>query len=198
MKIAAGAAALVLAIVAGLWLVATWTPPPHPVHVAGATAVSVRSLPGWVPFRGGVLSPATSLDELRCATWKGWSSDPCPDATSLEERYWSGEVQRSATLYVPLAGGGYYGYSFPGGLNVEYDAAQSTIILHSYESRPLIAEGHADNTPGAALAASLVVLAISTAGFHSASVTVDEDNWIERLTGDESNGRSRLGVVALP
>jgi hypothetical protein len=188
--------ALVFPLVAiASWIVVTWTPPVHAVHTAGATSVKAYFAAGWVPAEGVTPRPTTSLAQLRCELWRG--SPPCPDAAHLAQRMWPNLSQTPKTLYVPMWGGGVPS-SNPSGWNVEYDPGGRTLMIHSYESQPLLVLRRADETPGAAMQPFISLLVVATDAMTPGSITVVEDTRSEHLLGDRSTGSYVLGMVTIP
>ena len=182
-------------VLAGLALagISMWTPPAHPVHTPGATPVDAHFAPGWVLARGGQLAPSTSLDEVRCEVWKTMSAKPCPDSTRLAQQFWPNLTQSPRTLYVPLSSDVY-----PGAVNVEYDHGEAAVLIHSYESRPLwVPYQRPDVFPGARAQPTIPLLMVSTTGIEAGAITISQDSWIERVTGDETNRVFLLGTVAI-
>jgi hypothetical protein len=184
---------LPLAAIAG-WIVVTWTPPVHAVHTAGATSVKGYFAAGWVPAEGVTPKPTTSLAQLRCELWRG--SPPCPDAAHLAQRMWPSLSQTPKTLYVPMRGGG-VSSSNPSGSNIEYDPSGRTLMIHNYESQPLLVIQRADQTPGAALRPTISLLVVATDAMTPGSITVVEDIRIEHVLGDQSTGSYVLGTVTI-
>ena len=183
----------------GVLVVATYVPPPHPIHTAGARAIDAREGGSILPYRGRVPAATTSLEALRCAVWTEQTTQPCPDPVALSQRLLPWLRQTPATLYWPLPSeGGYSSVSGPGGFNVEYEAGLQRLVVHDYISQPLFVLRHYDSEPGAALAPGIAVLVVSTLGMSSGVVTLGRDFWIERVNGDQANGEDGLGTVEIP
>ncbi len=84
------------------------------------------------------------------------------------------------------------------GFNVEYDPVGQTLAIHSYVAQALyVPHPAADDTPGAGRAPSIELLVVSTEAIPTGTIDVEQDDWIERLTGDERTGQRVLGPVAI-
>jgi hypothetical protein len=181
----------------GLLGITTWIPPAHPIHTRGAMAVEAHIVYGSVPWRGRVPAPSTSLDQVRCQAWPSSPSQPCPDAATLSQRLWPGLVQGPTTLYVAMVSAGLVSGG-TAGFNVEQNPSERTLTIHSYASRALFVPSLPPRmTEGTEVAPTLDLLVVSTAGIPAGAVTVWQDGWIERLTGDERDGEMKLGAVAI-
>lgn len=181
----------------GLLAVTTWIPPAHPIHTPGAMAVEAHIIYGSVPWRGRVPAPSTSLDQVRCQAWPLSPPQPCPDAATLAQRLWPGLSEAPATLYIVMVSTGVPSGG-TAGLNVEYYQSESTLTIHTYESRALFVPSlPRHETEGTAVSPTLDLLVVSTAGIPAGAVTVWQDGWIERLGGDEINGEFSLGTVQI-
>ena len=194
------AAALAAASAIILVALAFSTPTPHPMHAAGARAVSWRWASGGfgVPWdSAAVPPPSTSLHDLRCQVWQSAFRNQCPDDITLAQRIWSGADESPNRLYVPWSDGS--SYTGPGlsSINLEYQNSNRTIVIHECEARPLFFVSHTDSMPGAQLARSVSLLVVDTAGVTPGPITVEEDFWIQRITGDEANGDRTLGTVEM-
>jgi hypothetical protein len=175
-------------------VVVTWTPPVHLVHTAGATPVRAYFAAGGVPADGVTPKPTTSLAQLRCELWRG--SPPCLDSANLAQRMWPSLSQTPKTLYVPMLSGDVPS-SNPSGWNVEYEPGGRTLMIHSYESQPLLVVQRADETPGAALQPTIGLLVVATDAMTPGNTTVVEDTRIERLLSDRETGNYVLGTVTI-
>ena len=189
------AAAALVPVAIALIVVVTWTPATHPIRTPGAKAVPAHFAPGSVELRDLVPRPTTSLDQVRCEAWKTLSSQPC-DAARLAQQMWPGLSQNPKTLYVALSNGMPASASAEG-TNVEYDPASQTLTIHTFWAQPLFVPRTRDDTSGAALRAAIVLLLVETNGIPAGDITVYQDGWLERLTGDVSAGESNLGTVAV-
>jgi len=190
-------AAAIVVVALALALVVTSTPQAHPIRTSGAIALAVQFPRGWVPYRGLVPSPTTSLRQMRCGAWSALSAEACPDQITLVNgRFWPDLTQSPNVLYVALSSES-PGSGTSGGINVEYDPVQRALTIHDYMARALYTPYHADQTPGAELQPTLVLLVIDTGAISAGEITVLEDAWIERLTGDETTGITELGTVRL-
>ena len=186
--------ALLIALVA----VGYWTPPAHGVQTVGATPLSWRSVGADFRWAGAPPPPTTDLGDLRCTAWRTALRQPCPDDITLARRLWSGLAGAPHRLYVPYVGGG-YGLPWPSGSNLEYLSTKRTVVIHDYESRPLLfGPSHPDQSVGTAPYATLSVRVIDITGIPPGRLKVVEDSWIERITGDEANGAQALGSVEIP
>src|SRR5260370_8948588 len=97
------ASALALALV-GLLIGVSWTPTPHPIRTAGATAITnfqVVDRNASSFYVSVAPPPSMSLAELRCAGW-GARSATCPVPTSLAQHLMSNLAQSPNTLFVLL------------------------------------------------------------------------------------------------
>jgi hypothetical protein len=196
-RIGVALAIAVPVVAAALSAVVTWTPPAHEVHAPEATAVEAHFFAlGWVPMDGALPAPTMSVDQMRCEVRRSTSSSPCPDAATFARELWPGLAQTPMTLYVALAGPSVTS-SDPSGFNVEYDRTSRTLFVHRYASQALFVPHLADETPGAGLQPNIELLVVSTSTIPSGTITVVEDDWIERLTGDQSSRRGILGKAAI-
>ena len=115
----------------------------------------------------------------------------------LAQRLWPDVVQTAAALYVAIPGTSLESGT-TAGFNVEYDPSGPTLTIHSYVSQALyVPQPTAGFTPGAERAPSIDLLVVSTESISAGTVEVDQDGWIERLTGDERTGLGVLGTVAI-
>src|SRR5260370_4566473 len=97
------ASALAIAL-GGLLIGVSWTPTPHPIRTAGATAITnfqVVDRNASSFYVSVAPPPSMSLAELRCAVWRARSAT-CPDPTTLAQRLWPNLAQSPETLYLAL------------------------------------------------------------------------------------------------
>jgi hypothetical protein len=190
-----GSIAVVVLLVATFAVLSliTFIPPAHAIRTPGATSMASHLASGWVPFRGLMPAPTTSLEQMRCAAAGALPSHPCPAFASHQ---WSDVAQSPHMLYVALAGESVASGSSPG-MNAEYDPASQALTIHTYAARPLYEWPTRADTAGIARARTLELLAIDTEGISAGEITVREDGYIERLTGDERDGEIELGTVAI-
>ena len=173
--------------------IATWTPPVHEVHTRGAAAVKAYFASGWAFTQGPVPKPTTSLDQLRCDLWRGLP--PCADPGTLGQLMFPDITQQPNTLYVPQ-----FDWEVPSdnpsGWNVEYDASHRTLLIHTYESQPLLVTRR--ETVGIAAKPSVRLLLVATDAIAPGTINVVEDTRIERLFGDQTADRYLKGTPAIP
>lgn len=72
-----------------------YTPAPHDVHTQGGAAITnfhiaKEDRPTYGPYG---LSPSLSLADIRCGAWQAIQLGPCPDAATLEQKFWPGVTQ---------------------------------------------------------------------------------------------------------
>lgn len=188
------ASALALALV-GLLIGVSWTPTPHPIRTAGATAITnfqVVDRNASSFYVSVAPPPSMSLAELRCAVWRARSAT-CPDPTTLAQRLWPNLAQSPETLYVVLpvacltSFGGYR-------LNVEYIASSRTLTIHCYSAAAWYVP---QPPPGVGPAPSSGLILVGTAEIRPGNVTVVADYRVEHLLGDDST-QVVVGGVTIP
>jgi hypothetical protein len=176
---------IVALILATLLAVAFLPPPAHDVHTPGAIAIEVHiaAIPPTVTIWRHI-GPSQSLAEIRCQAWhedvgNSQAGDQCPDGASLALRYWPKLKQSSKALYI-----GSCDQSLDVGVNVEYLVVNRTLTIHCYSTAPWIAGiGHSG---AAALCCFPELLVISTNAIRSGSLSIIQDDRIERLFSDQS------------
>jgi len=191
-----GSIAVVVVLVAtfGVLSLITFIPTAHAIRTPGATTTASHLASGWVPFRGLAPAPTMSLEQMRCAAAGVRLPQPCP---AFASQLWPGLAQSPHTLYVALGSESVTSGSSPG-MNAEYDPASQALTIHTYAARPLyVPPPPRDDTAGAEPARTLDLVVIDTAAMSPGEITVWEDGWIERLTGDERDGETKLGAVAI-
>lgn len=185
-----------VAVIAAV-VIATWTPPVHPVHTSGASELKANVAGGYRPLRGLVPKPTTSLEAIRCAAWGPRPSQPCPDATTLDQQMWPNLTQTPNTLYVATSTRSGLPYSSTYGFDVEYVPVSRSVAIHAYVSQPLFVWHYAPQIAGVEMAPSIDLLVIRTESIPTGTITVTHDERIERLNGDEVIDQETLGTVSL-
>jgi hypothetical protein len=178
----------------GVLVAVNWTPAPHAVSTAGATAITDIQVADRnpSPFYVSVApAPSMSLEKLRCEVWRARSAT-CPDPTTLAQQLWPSLSQSPKTLYVALpeacltSFGGY-------GLNVEYFASSRTLTIHCYSAAAwYVAQG----PPGVRAVPSIGLVLVGTKQIPPGNLTVVEDYRVEHLLGDDST-QVVLGTAAI-
>jgi hypothetical protein len=194
-RIGWSAAAAVSIVFVGVAISALYSPQPHDVHTAGATAITnARVAQADHPTYGYLqLSPSMSLDDLRCQAWRAERTPQCPDAAALEQRYWPGVRQTTNTLYVALPPS-CPGYT-SGGFNFEYFKSSRTLMLHCYRAAPWLVFSTM-HMPGVQALPPAGLVLVPTDAFGAGNLNVVEEDRVEHLLGDDST-QAVLGVVAV-
>ena len=185
-------------VLAVLLLVGFVAPPASAVHSANGVAVKVQVVDSSPQVMYAPINPTQSLDDVRCQLWHADShnlhkADPCPNGAILATSYLPQLTQSPATLYVgwlPCGSVSAYGESgVSHGFNVEYIAANHTVIIHCYLARAWLSY---PGPRGVYAVAPLQLLLVPTSAILPGNLSIVEDDRVEHLLGDQSS-ESPLG-----
>lgn len=185
-------------VVVALLVWAFATIPAHDVHSPGATALTVKVYLSDQDLMMSDTPPAVaseSLDEIRCSVFAHTrvgpasnSGRPC-DPAAVRSTIFASAVQAANTLYLAWTGcvewhgaGAYIRWQ---GFNFEYMPSSRTVIVHCYISKPHF--WIPEQLFGLAAFRPPSLIAIPTSSIASGSLTIDEDDRIEHLLGDQSD-----------
>jgi hypothetical protein len=175
-------------------------PPPHPVHSSGATELQVTlftSQPPNPPLYARVTA-SESLDVMECGLWRRGSSLPC-DPADPSWRIFPTAAQKPHTLY--LLWYGCLDWSGAGpiipwqGFNFEYLPGSRTVVAHCYKAAPYLYLP--DRLYGVAAIPPYQLYAMPDDSFGSGTVTIQEDDRLEHLVGDQSLSQFRLASASV-
>jgi hypothetical protein len=191
-------AAIAIAVVlAGSLFVATWTPSVHEVHTPGATAMTKVSVDAAnaPAFLYGTPTPTMSLADLRCQVSNNRSSEPCPDPTTLAQRFWPTVAQSPKTIYVGLPAS-CLPFGSASGLNVEYVGSSRLLLFHCVSARAWFVPP-APRMMGVMAAPTIILVSVPADAIPAGSLTLVQDDRVEHLLGDDST-QVVLGRVTIP
>jgi hypothetical protein len=161
-------------------------PPAHDVHSPGGAPVKVtffysNNTVAWVPSQ-----PSQSLADMKCRMLR--TATKC-DATTLAT-YFPSLTQSAQTLYLNWSNcTDWYGageITRWEGYNVEYIASIKELVIHCYRAKPWL-YAH-DYLYGVAAVPQYALATMSTVGMGSGTITIMEDDHLEHLVGDQSDG----------
>lgn len=161
-------------------------PPVHAVHSPGAMDVNVTTIGPdrsviWLPGR-----PTETLAEVKCdpgsPTGRVGGCDPTAAANALNMR------QTDHTLYLVWSGCAEWtgaGEVIPWqGHNIEYLASSRTLVFHCYVAKPWVYQP--ERLYGSIAVPFNVLVAIPTSSMGAGQLTIEEDDRLEHLVGDQS------------
>lgn len=184
-----GVVGVAVAMIAAL-AVALMPPSPHEVHSPGSSPLSVETYAsdqtvGWA--KGG---PSQSLAEMHClfhVKQPVGQSQQC-DTNSLSDHF-SGLTQRPQMLYVVRpqciwieSGHDMRSQTF----SADFLPATRAVVVHCYAASASLLMPVSSGGSGTRAAPTQVLLAIATSSMGAGSITVWEEDRLERLLGDES------------
>jgi len=169
-------AALVIFLLADAFV----EPPAHDVHSPGGTPVHVSFFDAaqtlfWKPG-----PPSESLSDMRCVYVQASSPPTCNGATVAGQFPQVAQTPRTLYLLWPRC----FSFGTGRGLNVEYLHSTRSLVIHCYTARPLL---YATGPPGANAALTWSLLSVPTESIGPGSLTIEEDDRIEHLIGDQSD-----------
>lgn len=175
--------AVVVALVVILFVGVCAPPPGHAVHTPGAVDVKTTDyLAGSAAApRIGTTDLSTSLDELGVGSY----FPQVRDAPATLYLLWGECGIGSDPGWGPVADG----------YNVEFIRASRQLLIHCYDGRPYVMGKR--SYYGIAPPEPLHLLVISTASFGAGSITVSEQDDLERWFGNESYGPFEIGTVTI-
>jgi hypothetical protein len=160
------------------------SPQAHDIHSPNAIPIKVQTAPSQrVAF---TTAASESIADLRCQVWHsgGWTASgykpntgPCPDDATLASAYWPQFSQSPKTLYLAWTRCSVF--------NVEYIASNRTMVIHCYTAGTLIPAG--GRLPGVVAQPFLSLLWAPTDAMSPGSLSIVEDDRVERFIGDYSN-----------
>ncbi len=160
-------------------------PPAHEVHSPGGTPAKVtffesNSTVAWVQSQ-----PSQSLADMQCRLITG--ATKC-DARTLAA-FFPNLVQTPQTLYLtwPHCVGGWGGGEVINwqGYSIDYVPSTRKLVIHCYRAKPWLYTH--EYVYGVVALPRYVLAAVSTSGMTSGTITIDEDDHIEHLVGDQTD-----------
>jgi len=174
-------AALVIFLLADAFV----EPPAHEVHSPGGTPAKVtffesNNTVAWVPSQ-----PSQNLADMQCRLIAG--ATKC-DATTVAA-YFPDAIQSPQTLYLtwPHCVGGWGGGEVITwhGYNIEYVPSTRKLVIHCYQAKPWLYTH--EYVYGVVALPRYLLAAVSTTGMTAGTITIDEDDHIEHLVGDQTD-----------
>ena len=170
---------------AELLVVAELLVPPqaHDIHSPNGIPIRVRTAASRGPVL--IITASESIADLRCQVWHAGEvtdqgfrphAGPCPDDATLAAAYWPQFSQSPKTLYLT------WKRCFV--FNVEYIASNRTLNIHCYAAGTFIPP--APQHPGTAALSSRDLLLVPTDAMSPGSLSIIEDDRVERFIGDYS------------
>jgi hypothetical protein len=159
------------------------SPEAHEIHSPNAIPIRVRTAESIGPVL--IITASESIADLRCQVWHAGEvtdqgfrphAGPCPDDATLAASYWPQFSQSPKTLYLTWM----RCFIF----NVEYIASNRTLIIHCYTAGTVIPTSL--QHPGAAALATRDLLVVPTDAISRGSLSIIEDDRVERFIGDYS------------
>jgi hypothetical protein len=160
------------------------SPQAHEIHSPSGIPIRVRTAASLGLVL--IITASESIADLRCQLWHAGEvtdqgfrphAGPCPDDATLAAAYWPQFSQSPKTLYLA------WRRCFV--FNVEYIAFMRTLNIHCYTAGTFIPIS--PQHPGAAAAATRDLLVVPTDAMSPGSLSIIEDDRVERFIGDYSN-----------
>jgi len=172
--------------------VAARAPQEHAVTTPGAVPVQAQLAFGSYRPRSAAepVAPTTSIDQLRCDSWRVVFQEACPDSAQMAKTLWPDVLQEPNTLYVGILT---FCLASPEHLNAEY--LRGTLTLHCHYASPWWRFERREMGVYAQMGIELVVVSTQNIPSGQVNVVLEEraERWIQDAVMQRSLGQVTIG-----